>query len=134
MSITYHAREVGTVTILDIVGRIDVGVALLAYGLPGQTPLRTVVRELCDRGRKFVVFNLRDVSYVDSSGIGELVACATTLRNAGGDLNLVNPNWIVQKLLHITRLDPLVFDVLPDEATALCAFERRDAASSAAPM
>lgn len=134
MSITYHAREVGTVTMLDIVGRIDVGVALLAYGLPGQTPLRTVVRELCDRGRKFVVFNLRDVSYVDSSGIGELVACATTLRNAGGDLNLVNPNWIVQKLLHITRLDPLVFDVLPDEATALRAFERRDAASSAAPM
>lgn len=133
MSITYHAREIGTVTILDISGRIDVGVALLAYGVPGQTPLRTVVRELCDRGRKFIIFNLKDVSYIDSSGIGELVACVTTLRNAGGDLNLINPNWVVQKLLHITHLDPLVFDVMPDEAAAAKAFGRSDAASSAGP-
>jgi len=131
MSMTYETRQVGNVTVLDINGRIDIGVAL-AFGSGGQTPLREVVRDLAQRGPKNIVLNLKDVSYIDSSGIGELVAAVTTLRNQGGDLKVVNPNLIVQKLLRVTRLDPLVIDVRPDEASALASFAGKGDSSAAA--
>src|SRR6516162_1099787 len=71
VSMSYQARQVGDVTILDIAGRIDVGVDL-AFGAGGETPLREVVREFARQGQKKIVLNLHDVSYIDSSGIGEL--------------------------------------------------------------
>ena len=121
MSIHYEARQLGNVTILDVSGRIDVGVAL-AFGAGGDVALRQVIRDFAQQGQKNIVLNLKDVTYIDSSGIGELVACVTTLRNHGGDLKVVNPNLVVQKLLRMTRLDPLVIEVKPDEASALQAF------------
>ena len=121
MSIHYETRQLGNVTILDVSGRIDVGVAL-AFGAGGDVALRQVIRDFAQQGQKNIVLNLKDVTYIDSSGIGELVACVTTLRNHGGDLKVVNPNLVVQKLLRMTRLDPLVIEVKPDEASALQAF------------
>jgi len=121
VSMNYQSRQVGDVTILDITGRIDIGVAL-AFGTAGETPLREVIRDLARRGQKQIVLNLRDVSYIDSSGIGEIAVSVATLRNQGGDLKVVNPSMIVQKLLRMTRLDPLVIEVKPDEASALQAF------------
>ena len=121
MSMSYAVRQVGDVTILDINGRIDIGVAL-AFGAAGETPLREVIREFARTGHKNIVLNLKDVSYIDSSGIGELVAGVTTLRGQGGDLKVVNPNGVVQKLLRVTRLDPLVIEVKPDESAAIQAF------------
>jgi anti-sigma B factor antagonist len=118
---SYQARQVGDVTILDIAGRIDVGVDL-AFGARGETPLREVVREFARQGQKKIVLNLHDVSYIDSSGIGELAVSVATLRNQGGDLIVVNPGGIVQKLLRMTRLDPLVIDIKSDETSALRAF------------
>ena len=121
MGMDYQVRQVGNVTVLDIHGRIDIGVAL-AFGSEGQTPLRDVVRNFARLGQRNIILNLKDVSYIDSSGIGELVASVTTLRNQGGDMKVVNPNLVVQKLLRVTRLDPLVIEVKADEDSALAAF------------
>jgi len=122
MGMDYEARQVGSVTILDITGRIDVGVPL-AVGAGAGHPLQEVIRDLAVRGQKNIVLNLHDVAYVDSSGIGDLVGSATTLRKQGGDLKIVNPSMVVQKLLRVTRVDTVI-EVKPDEASALKAFSK----------
>jgi anti-sigma B factor antagonist len=119
---TYEARQVANVTILDITGRIDIGVPL-AFGKGANHPLQEVIRDFAGRGQTNIVLNLRDVAYIDSSGIGDLVASATTLRKQGGDLKVVNPSMVVQKLLRATRVDTVI-DVKPDEASALQAFSK----------
>ena len=122
MAMDYEARQAGNVTILDISGRIDVGVPL-ALGSGAGHPLQEVIRDLAARGQKNIVLNLRDVAYIDSSGIGDLVGSATTLRKQGGDLKIVNPSMVVQKLLRVTRVDTVI-EVKPDEASALEAFSK----------
>ena len=118
----YQARQVGDVTILDVSGRIDLGVPL-AFGEGAGHPLQAVVRDFAARGQTKIVLNLHDVAYIDSSGIGDVVASATSLRRQGGDLKIVNPSMVVQKLLQLTRLDTVV-EVKPDEAGALEAFSK----------
>ncbi|MGB8770881.1 MAG: STAS domain-containing protein [Candidatus Korobacteraceae bacterium] len=122
MGMNYEVRQVGNVTILDISGRLDVGVAL-AFGAGAGHPLQEVIRDLAKHGHKNIVLNLRDVAYIDSSAIGDLVGSATTLRRQGGDLKVVNPGMVVQKLLHMTRVDTVI-EVRPDEASALEAFSK----------
>jgi anti-sigma B factor antagonist len=122
MGIACEARQVGSVTILDVSGRIDVGVPL-AFGAGAGQPLQEVIRDFAARGQKNIVLNLTDVAYIDSSGIGDLVGSATTLRKQGGDLKIVNPSMVVQKLLRVTRVDTVI-DVKPDEASALEAFSK----------
>jgi anti-sigma B factor antagonist len=122
MGMDYEARQAGNVTILDISGRIDVGVPL-ALGAGAGHPLQEVIRDLAARGQKNIVLNMHDVAYVDSSGIGDLVGSATTLRKQGGDLKVVNPSMVVQKLLRVTRVDTVI-EVKPDEASALEAFSK----------
>ncbi len=120
MPINYQARQVGNVTVLDVSGRIDLGVPL-SFGEGAGHPLQALVRDFAARGQTKIVLNLHDVAYIDSSGIGDLVASATTLRRHGGDLKVVNPSMVVQKLLRMTRVDT-VLDVKADEASALQAF------------
>jgi len=106
-------RQIGDVTVLDISGRITLG--------EGNVMLREIVRDLADKGSKRVVLNLAEVTYVDSSGVGELVKTHTTIRNKGGELKLANLNKRVHDLLQMTRLAS-VFDIQKDEATALKSF------------
>jgi len=122
MAINYEARQVGNVTVLDITGRIDIGVPL-AFGAGGGHPLQELIRDFAVKGHKNIVLNLHDVAFIDSSGIGDLVGSATTLRKQGGDLKVVNPSMVVQQLLRVTRLDTVI-DVKPDEASALAAFSK----------
>ena len=75
-------RVVNEVTILDVSGKITIG--------EGSIEVRNKVRKLLEEGRKDILLNLGDVSYVDSSGIGELVSCYTTVTNQGGQLKLLN--------------------------------------------
>jgi len=124
MAINYQTRQVGNVTVMDISGRIDIGVPL-AFGAGADRPLQEVVRDFAKRGQKNIVLNLREVAYIDSSGIGDLVGSATTLRKQGGDLKIVNPGGVVQKLLHITRVDTMI-EVKPDEASAVQAFSQAE--------
>jgi anti-sigma B factor antagonist len=84
--------------------------------------LRDSIRSLADQGKKKVLLNLGGVKYIDSSGIGELIANYTTLKRGGGQLKLLNLTDRVQNLLVITKL-LTVFDAYEDEAEALKSFE-----------
>ena len=75
------------------------------------------------RGSNKILLNLGDISYIDSSGIGELVSAFTTVKNAGGELKLLNLTKKVHDLLQITKLYT-VFDVKDDEASAISAFTK----------
>ena len=107
------ARQIEDVTVLDISGRITLG--------EGNVMLREIVRDLAEKGNKRIILNLLEVTYIDSSGLGELVKTHTTLRNKGGELKLTNLNKRVHDLLHMTRLSA-VFDIQTDEATAIKSF------------
>jgi anti-sigma B factor antagonist len=106
-------RQVNGVAIVDLSGRITLG--------EGSVVLRDVVRDLLSKGQKRILLNLGDVSYIDSSGIGELVSAYTTVRNQGGELKLLNLTKKVHDLLQITKLYT-VFDIKDDEASAVRAF------------
>ncbi len=113
MTFKANTRQVDGVTIVDLAGRITLG--------EGSVTLRDTVRELLNRGQKKILLNLADVSYIDSSGIGELVSGFTTVTNQGGSLKLVNLTKKVHDLLQITKLYT-VFEVHGDEASAVRSF------------
>ena len=113
MSVKLSSRQVGEVSVLDVSGRITLG--------EGSSALRDAIRELVGKGQKKILLNLGDVSYIDSSGIGELVSGFTTVTNGGGALKLLNLNKRVKDLLQITKLYT-VFDVHEDEASAIRSF------------
>src|SRR5213595_840773 len=108
-------RQVDGITVVDLSGRITLG--------EGSVVLRDAVRDLLAKGEKKLLLNLGDVTYIDSSGIGELVSAFTTVRNQGGELKLLNLTKKVHDLLQITKLYT-VFDVKDDEASAVKAFAR----------
>jgi len=110
---TIDTRTANGVTILDIHGKITIG--------EGSAEIRNKVRDLLQAGRKQILLNMGDVSYVDSSGIGELVSSFTTVTNQGGDLKLLNLTKKLRELLAITKL-LTVFDSYDDEAKALASF------------
>src|SRR5579864_7852141 len=113
MSVTFKIRQVGDVTVMDISGRIVLGEA--------SSSLRDALRDLVTHGDKKILLNLGDVSYIDSSGVGELVAGFTTVTNRGGQLKLLNLTKRVQDLLQITKLYT-VFEVYDNEAHAIRSF------------
>ena len=107
-------RSARDVTILDMIGKITIG--------EGNIVLRTTIRRLVEEGKKKVLLNFRGISFIDSSGIGELVSTYTTLHHVGGQLKLLDLPLKVQDLLAITRL-LTVFDHYEWEADALNSFE-----------
>jgi anti-sigma B factor antagonist len=109
------SRQVDGVIIVDLSGRITLG--------EGSVVLRDTVKDLSTKGNKKILLNLGDVTYIDSSGIGELVSAFTSVRNAGGELKLLNLTKKVHDLLQITKLYT-VFDIQDDEASAIAAFNR----------
>src|SRR5436305_1269141 len=119
-------RQAGDITVLDMDGRITIG--------EGSVALRSAVRRLLEEGKKNILLNLAGVGnqkillnlagvkYIDSSGIGELIANYTTVGRGGGQLKLLNLTDKVQDLLVITKL-LTVFDVYENEAEALSSFK-----------
>jgi anti-sigma B factor antagonist len=107
------SRQVGDVTVIDVAGRITLG--------EGASAFRDTIRDLAGKGNKKILINLGEVSYIDSSGIGELVSGFTTVTNGGGQLKLVGLSKRVKDLLQITKLYT-VFDVFDDEAAAVRSF------------
>ena len=87
----------------------------------GSIALRDAIRNLASAGKKKLLLNLAGVSYIDSSGIGELIANYTTVSRQGGQLKLLKLTDRVQNLLVITKL-LTVFDTYDDEAEALKSF------------
>ncbi len=111
---TITTREVSHVTIVDITGRITLGDEL--------DQLRNTIRELVAAGKKKIILNFANVDYIDSSGVGELVGSYTTVRNAGGELKLMNLTKKVHDVLNVTKLYT-VFDIKDDEFTAVKSFD-----------
>jgi anti-sigma B factor antagonist len=114
MQLEIRERAVGDVAILDLTGKITIG--------EGSVQLRDSVGSLLDAGRNRIILNLGGVTYVDSSGIGELVSRFTTTKNTGGRLKLLNLPKKIKDLLMITKL-LTVFEIYEDEATALESFQ-----------
>ena len=109
-----HERQAGDVTVLDMTGKITIG--------EGSVALRTGVRRLLEEGKKRILLNLGGVSYIDSSGIGELVSSYTAINKEGGQLKLLNLTQKLQDLLTITKL-LTVFDTYDNEGAALNSFK-----------
>jgi len=108
-----NTRQVGNVSVIDVAGRITLG--------EGSAALRETLRDMVSKNQNKILLNLADVSYIDSSGIGELVSGFTTVTNTGGQLKLLNLNKRVKDLLQITKLYT-VFEVKEDEADAIRSF------------
>jgi anti-sigma B factor antagonist len=115
MSMKVATRQVDGVTILDLSGRITLG--------EGSVTLRDAVHDVLAKGSKKILLNLENINYIDSSGIGELVSGFTSVRNAGGELKLLNLTKKVHDLLQITKLYT-VFDIWDNEASAITSFNK----------
>jgi len=113
VSAKLNTRQIGDVTVIDAEGRITLG--------EGSSVFRESVKDLLSKGNKKILLNLEHVSYIDSSGIGELVSGFTSVSNAGGSLKLLKLTKRIQDLLQITKLYT-VFEVFDDEAKALASF------------
>jgi anti-sigma B factor antagonist len=110
MSLNVKTRKVDGVIVVDLSGRLTIGEPVLL--------LRETLRVQVNEGVRHFVLNLGDVSYIDSSGLGELVSAYTTIRNKQGDVKLLNLTAKAKDLLQMTKL-LTVFDVYEDEAKAI---------------
>lgn len=106
-------RQIQDVTVVDLSGQIKLG--------EGSSVLRDTVKDLLSKGHRKILLNLGEITYIDSSGIGELISAFTSVRNQGGDLKLLHLTKKIHDLLQITKLYT-VFDVKDDEAEALATF------------
>jgi anti-sigma B factor antagonist len=113
VSVKLTTRQVGDVTLIDAAGRITLG--------EGSSTFRDTLKDLTAKGQKKLLLNLAEVSYIDSSGIGELVSGYTTVSNAGGSLKLLNLTKRIHDLLQITKLYT-IFEVFDDEAKGLASY------------
>ncbi len=108
-----NVRQVGHVAVVDLAGKITIG--------EGDAVLREGVFKLLQSDQKQILLNLREVPYMDSSGIGEMVACYKAARDKNGTVKLLSPSERVSDLLQITRLEE-VFETYRDEKEALRSF------------
>ena len=108
-----RVRQVGQVAVVDIEGKITIG--------EGDMVLRDRVVELLDKGSHAIVLNLEKVTYMDSAGIGELVACYKRAKEKGGTVKLLNPSGKVLDLLTLTKLEE-VFETYRQEQEAVGSF------------
>ena len=113
MSVKLTTHQKGEVIIVVASGKLTMG--------EGASTLRTKIRELVASGSRRIVLNMADVSYMDSSGMGELIAAHTTVTTAGGEIKLLNLAKRVHDLLKLTKLYT-VFEAFEDEAAAVASF------------
>jgi anti-sigma B factor antagonist len=103
-------RETGSVTVLDLTGKITMG--------QGDTLLKDKLHSLLHQNKKNVLLNLGEVQYVDSAGLGALVSAYTTVTREGGNLKLLHVTKKLQDLLSITKL-LTVFETFDSEDEAV---------------
>ena len=113
MDMTTNIRQTGTITILDVSGRIVLGEETAA--------LRSLLSDLLSKGHGKILFNLGEVEYIDTSGLGFLISALAGIRKQGGEVKLLNLTKKVQDVMQITKLYT-VFDIFDNEERALKAF------------
>lgn len=114
-----EVRQAGDVMVVDLCGRITLG--------EGWGTLHQTIKRLLEQGHRRVLLNLKEVTYIDSAGLGELVGSYATLTNQGGEMKLVYAENKVRDVLQVTRLAS-VFENFHDEAAALRSFAHANAA------
>lgn len=110
---TVSERRIGDVTILEIKGRLVLE--------DGDAALREAINALAAEGRLNILLNLRDVTYIDSCGVGVLIAKFVSVRRKGGDVRLMHLTQRSRHLMEITRLLQ-VFQIFNSEDEALRSF------------
>ena len=127
MTMSCKVRELDYVTVLDLTGRLSLGEAV-AFGSGSGVILGETIRDLTRHGRKKILLNLAEVTYVDSSGIGQLMGALTSAYKNGAELKLLRPNEQLLNLMKLTKVDTL-FDINDEEAAAVASFTRGGAAA-----
>jgi anti-sigma B factor antagonist len=115
MALEYFDWEVGDVTVLHLQGPITFGA--------GTQKLRSIIHDTLEAGKKKILLNMAEVYYIDSSGLGELVAACTSASNQGGMLKVMKLTKRVQDLVQLTRVHRVV-EVFDDEESAVRSFQR----------
>jgi anti-sigma B factor antagonist len=113
MALTAKTRQIGDVSIVDLNGKITLG--------ESSGVLRDELNALLAMGRKHIIVNMANVSYVDSAGLGELVGKYTTATNQGGSIKLLYLQGKMKDLLQITKLHT-IFPIYEDEKEAVASF------------
>ena len=113
MGVKITSRALGDVCVVDVCGRVTLS--------GGSEELGEALRDIANKGGKKVLVNLGEVSYLDSSAIGELISGLTTIKNLGGKLKLLGLNQRVMGLLRITN-SHTIFEIHDDEAAAIRSF------------
>ena len=108
-----NVREVQGVSIVDLKGKITIG--------SGDVQLREIINGLVEKGKKNILINMQEVTTIDSSGIGELVGCYTSVTNKGGKLKLLHLPPKITDVLTVSQLIT-VFDVYESEPVALATY------------
>lgn len=106
--------EIGDVTVVRAKGKITIG--------EGDVKMRETIEGLLAKSKTKILLDLGQVSFMDSSGVGELVGCYTTVMNRGGKLKLLNLTKKIHDLLQVTQLHT-VFDCYSTEDEALQSFK-----------
>ncbi len=106
-------RDQGDVRVITLVGKITIGT--------GDVKLRELIAQALEAGKTKILLNLEGVAAIDSSGIGEMVACFTSVTKRGGQLKLLKLSPKINDILQVTQLIT-VFDVFTDEREALASF------------
>jgi anti-sigma B factor antagonist len=119
-SVTINVREAGNATIVEVAGRVTLGAA--------GPSIQDTVRELVDSLHTNIIIDLGSIRYLDSSGLGQLVASAATAASRGGAIKLLNLTERVYDLMLLTKLCT-VFAIYADEATAVMSFDLATAQS-----
>jgi anti-sigma B factor antagonist len=114
MALEHYDWEVGNVLVLHLTGPITLG--------PATRDFRSLIQETVESGKTNILLNMSEVYYIDSSGLGELVAAYTTVTRRGGKLKLAKLTQRVQDVVQLTRVYR-IFEVFNDEETAVRSFE-----------
>ena len=120
---TITERASGDVTILELDGR------LVLY--EGEADLKAVINDLVSRGQTKIILDLKNVTYIDSAGVGIIIAKYVSVRRAGGDVKLLNLTRRSTRVMTITRLLE-VFETFDSEKEAVDSFTPRSAAAAKA--
>ena len=107
-------REVGEVAVFDVSGRV--------MGGPDADSFQNLIKETVDKGNKKILVNLGKVNWINSTGLGILIAGYTSVRNVEGDFKLVNVSDRIESILMVTKLAG-IFESFDDEAEALASFQ-----------
>ncbi len=114
MALEHFDWEVGDVLVINLTGPITLG--------PGTREFRQLITDTLEAGKQNILLNMAEVYYIDSSGLGELVAAYTAATRRGGKLKLMKLTQRVQDVVQLTKVYR-IFEVFDDESTAVRSFE-----------